>query len=436
MASRRAVLGILGASTVAATGAVAAGATWSAAKDDAPAMGAVPKGLRPGGELDRLVTDEAAKDAFSGSLLVTHRGRTVLARSCGWADKARSVPNGPDTLFGLASVAKLFTAVSVAQLAQHGKLRYDDKLGAHLQGFPADIADQVTIHHLLTHTSGLGDHHGMPGFWETARTWTSETQVFEGIGGFIRKQTLAFPPGAGSGYSNSAYHLLDEIVARASGQPFHDYLRQHVFRATGMAGTDYYTLPQMREDRRIAHSYWRPPGSADRVESLDEQIFVPGAFSTCAEMERFARALSEEKLLNRAYTRLMLSGKTPMPPMSAGPPGGPAGAQAPQPGGPTGAQAPQPGGPTGAQAPQPGAQAGAQAPPPGPAPVAFQGYGPTVTITGDQTWYGHNGGASNGAATELAIYPDSGYVTVILSNYEMESTRPIVRLTRQLITGG
>lgn len=386
--TRRGALKLLGAASVAATAGVAVATTGSqpaAAQPGVPSR-RVPRGLRPGGELDRLIAGKAARDVFSGNVLITHRGQTVLARSYGMADKARSVPNRSHTLFGLASVAKLFNAVSVAQLAQRGKLQYYDTIGKYLDGFAAEIADRVTIHHLLTHTSGLGDPFGDPGFWETARTWTSVQQVTDGIGQFVRKETLAFPPGAGSRYSNSAYHLLGEIVARVSGQEYDDYVREHIFRTAGMGSAGFYTLPQVRADRRIAHGYYRPEGSADRIDNLDEQIFTLGAFATCAEMERFAHALWEERLLNPAYTRLTLSPKVPA------------------------------------------------LPPPGPDPLTvFEGYGPGITLAGDRWSYGHNGGTSIGGVLELMFYPDSGYVTVIMSNYEMESIRGIPGLVRKLI---
>jgi CubicO group peptidase (beta-lactamase class C family) len=382
--TRRATLRLLGtASVAAATGlAVPAGAA-------AQSSPRVPAGLRPGGELDRLIADLAARDVFSGSVLITHRGRTVLSRSYGMADKAHSVPIGPDTLFGLASVAKLFAAVAIAQLAQRARLRHLDTIGMYLDGFAPEIADRVTIHHLLTHTSGLGDFFGAPGFWDVAYTWTSVRQQIDAIGAFIRKETLAFPPGAGGRYSNSAYFLLERIVERVSGQDYHDYVREHIFRTAGMGGAGFYTLPQVRADRRIAHGYYRPEGSADRVDNIDRQMFQDGAFATCAQMERFAHALWEERLLDPAYTRLVLSPKLPMPP------------------------------------------------PPGPDPLTvFTGYGPGATLAGDRWSYGHSGGSSNGAATELIFYPDSGYVTVILSNYEPEAIRGIPGLARRLIVAG
>ncbi|GIJ58458.1 serine hydrolase domain-containing protein [Virgisporangium aurantiacum] len=386
--TRRATLRLLGTASVAATAglAVPAGRPRPAAAQSSPR---VPAGLRPGGELDRLIADLAARDVFSGSVLITHRGRTVLSRSYGMADKARQVPIGPDTLFGLASVAKLFVAVAIAQLAQRGTLSHLDPIGRHLDGFPAEIADRVTVHHLLTHTSGLGDFYGDPGFWDVVRTWTSVRQQTDAIGAFVRGETLAFPPGAGSRYSNSAYFLLERIVERVSGQDYHDYVGEHIFRTAGMGNAGFYTVPQLRTDRRIAHGYYRPPGSTDRVDNLDTQMFQPGAFATCAQMERFAHALWEERLLDPAYTRLTLSPRLPMPP------------------------------------------------PPGPDPLtAFTGYGPIATVAGDHWSYGHSGGATNGAAADLVFYPDSGYVTVILSNYEPESVRGIPGLARRLIVAG
>jgi len=212
-------------------------------------------------------------------------------------------------------------------------------------------------------------------------------QQMDGIGEFVRKETLAFPPGAGSRYSNSAFHLLEEIVARVSGREYHDYVREHVFRAAGMDSADFYTLPQIREDRRIAHGYYRPPWSAEWIDSIDEQMFVPGAFATCAELARFAHALWEEKLLDPAYTRLTLSPKMPT------------------------------------------------LPPPGPDRLTvFTGYGPGATLAGDRWSYGHNGGTTNGGTADLVFYPDSGHVTVILSNYPPpESIRGLPGLARKLI---
>lgn len=381
--SRRAALGLLGISV--ASSALAASA------NAAPAT-RIPADLRPGGALDRFIREQADKDAFSGSVLLTHGGRTVLARSYGMANRERSVPNGPDTIFVLASVTKLFTAVAVAQLAQRGALKYDASLGSYLDGFPS----AVTVHHLLTHTSGFGDPFQMPGYLAESATWTSIEQVMSRTTDYIRQSKLAFPPGAAYQYSNAGYHLLGEIVARVSGQSYFDYVREHVLHAADMTSSDFYTRPQWKTDPRFAHPYATQP-SGQRTDVVDQRMYsgtpAGDAFTTCADLERFARALHEARLLDPAFTAITLGGKLP-PPAPTGPP------------------------------------------PPGgtPSRARFQCYGPMAVLVGGQWAIGHSGGAP-GTSTEVQLYPDSGYVWVYLSNYDSDrdTPPPITAMARKLI---
>ncbi len=384
--SRRSVLGLLGAVPVAAGAAYVAG--------PAAATGArTPEGLRPGGELDRFVADKAARDEFSGSLLLTHRGRTVLARSHGMADKARGVPIGQDTAFALASVTKLTTAVAVARLVQEGKVSHGARLGTYLDGFPDTFA-RITVHHLLTHTSGLGDYHGMPGYREAEATWTSPEQVMAGITDFVRRSEPMFPPGAGFAYSNSAYHLLGEIVAKVSGLSYHDYVRERVFAKAGMAGADFVTKPEWRTGKRFAHPYHRD-AQGQWVDALEDfgYIGTPAgeAFATCADLERFARRLYQGRLVDPAQTQLVLSGKVPMP-----------------------------------QRMDP--------PPPGARPLAvYQCYGPIGTLADGRWNFGHGGGNPAGIATSVEFHPGTEWVVVVLSNYADAPVQQIVGMARDLI---
>ncbi|TVT59049.1 beta-lactamase family protein [Amycolatopsis rhizosphaerae] len=389
--SRRSVLAMLGA-----TGAVL---TLPAKAQAVPAR--IPSGLRPEGEFDRFVKEQADQDAFSGSLLVINRGRTVLARSYGMADKAKSVPNGPDTLFALASVTKLFTAVAVAQLAQDGKVAYHGKLGTYLTGFPDDIAGKVTVHHLLTHTSGFGDLFTMPGYLEAAATWTSAQQAMDSTTDFVRTSTLSFAPGAGWQYSNAGYHLLGAIVQQVSGQSYYDYVRTNIFGKAGMTSSDFYTKPQWRADPRMAHPYGLQP-SGGRTDGLEDRMFVGGpagdAFSNCPDMARFAEALLGHELLNPEYTQITIGGKVPPSPNGPGRP------------------------PTGTMRRQ----------------AVFQAYGPQAVLINGQWNIGHSGG-SFGEATDFQLYPDSRYVTVILSNYDYDRNLgmpPVFVKAQELIVSG
>ena len=390
---RRSALGVLGAIPVATGGLWAASAAGAGSADSSG--GTIPPGLRPGGEFDRYVAQLAADDLFSGTVLLVHRDRTALARSYGLADKRRSIRNGPGTIYALGSITKVFTAVAIAQLVQQRKVAYNGTLGSYLDGFPTAVADTVTIHHLLTHTSGMRDYMQDPEFWPESATWTSAEQVMDGCLEFIRKAPLAFAPGTQSVYSNSGYHTLGAIVAKVSGMSYYDFIREHIFRPAGMTSSDFYTKPRWRDDRRIAHPYTaqRQP-SGQRVDAIDGYHLYIGSpagnsFSNAADLVRFTKALLGNKLLNPAFTELTLSPKSPRAPLQ----------------------------------PKPG-----QLP-----PITFDTYATAADLVNNQWVIGHNGGAP-GISTNLEWYSAKDWVAIVLSNYDPSPAAAVDLKARQLIT--
>ncbi|MFB4301136.1 serine hydrolase domain-containing protein [Actinomadura sp. NTSP31] len=386
--NRRSLLGVMGAAPLAAGGLLGAAGTASAAGPAGRAR--IPAGLRPGGQFDRLVAQQAAKDQFSGTVLLANRGRTVLSRSYGMADKERSIRNGPDTIFSVGSITKVFTGVAVAQLAEAGKIAYDGRLGAYLDGFPTEVADEITVHQLLTHTSGMGDYRqDVPGYEQAEATWTSAEQVMDGTLASIRKTKLHFTPGTGHLYSNSAYVTLGAIVAKVSGMPYFDYVRRHIFAAAGMKASDFYTQPQWQKDPRIARPYATTP-SGQRENQVGERAFIGlpdgGAFANAPDLLRFTAALNGNKLVGRAYTELITSPKVP-------------------------------GGTLPGKDGKPGKS-------------LFEGYGPDSTFIGGRRFFGHNGG-SPGVGADWYVYPHSEWTTVILCNYDAQTSAPIESLLEE-----
>jgi CubicO group peptidase (beta-lactamase class C family) len=377
--SRRTVLAALGIAPLAVGGLVATAGSAHA--------GSTPDALRPGGELDRYLTQLAEEDAFSGTVLLTHRDRTVLARSYGMADKARCVPNGPDTIFELGSITKLFTATAIHQLAEQGKLAYGLPLSRYLSGFRPEVAEKVTIHQLLTHTSGLGRPSHNPPRPPGHDQWTTVEEIFAGNLDFIRTLPLNFTPGTRNVYSNDGYHVLGAIVAQLSGQSYFDYVRQHVFGRAGMSTAGFYTVAQWRADRRIAHPYDKVPGSSgwtDVVDRYDDGGIIGspagGAFASAPDMVRFASAFQRNRFHSAAYTYLAASPKWPLAPDNS----------------------------------------------------FFAGYGPSTQFLNGQRTNNRNGGAM-GVSTNLEWFPESGWTAVVLSNYGMSAVE-VARKARELIT--
>lgn len=391
---RRSLLGLLGATPLAASALPATRATASTRSAGAPAAGQdqcgpPPASLLPGGAYDQYLTAMAAKGQFSGTVLLARADRPVLTRAFGWADMERRIPNRTGTLFNLESATKIFTGLAVAQLAAGGKIDFYATLGSYLAGFPAQVADTVTVHQLLTHTAGMGDYTRTQEFLAGRLSWNTVDEVFGGTMQIIRAmpQTV-FTPGTMYQYSNTGFYVLGAIVAQVSGQSYYDYLRQHVFSPAGMPRTAFYTQPQMLASRDIAHPYATRDGQLIDVASENVYVGGPdhGAYSNGPELLAFSRALQSGKLLTPAYAELALSGKYPV------------------------AQA------TG----EPAAQS-----------ISI-GYGVENLIVNNQRVFGHPGGAA-GANTDLNIYPGLGWVAAVLGNRNFD-VASLLQVQNQLIT--
>ncbi|MEV0620039.1 serine hydrolase domain-containing protein [Nonomuraea sp. NPDC050404] len=388
-ASRRSVLGLLGAAPV----AIAAGP--ARASTGAGERGGVPRDLRPGGEYDRFVAERAAADEFSGTVLLAHRGKTVLQRAHGMADKDKKLPNRTDTLFLIGSITKCFTATAVLQLLQRRKVALHEPLGTYLDGFPAEAA-AATVHQLLTHTSGVGRspiRNGPPG--EEELSWDTVEEVWEGNLAIIRALPPQFTPGTQYRYSNDGYIVLGAIVAAVSGMTYYDYVREHVFKPAGMTRTAFYTRPEVLAADDMAHSYTIHRQTGERYDFTKSREFqfvgtpAGSAFSTAGELLKFVTALREDgKLLRRAFAELGTGAKTVVPPEE------------------------------------------------GQDPLlmcSHYGYGFASHIFDFQRLFGHTGGGF-GISTSWNRYPDLDWVSVILGNYDRQSTKPVLALERRLIT--
>ncbi|MGV9311672.1 serine hydrolase domain-containing protein [Streptomyces sp. NPDC003691] len=389
--SRRSVLGLFGAVPLGA-GAAWAGARTASADDTPGPDRHTPGELGPGGTFDRHLAGLAARDEFSGTVLLAHRGRTVLFRCHGTADRRRGIPIGTDTRFALASTTKLFTAVAVQQLVRAGAISHHERLGAYLGGLLPAL-DGLTVHQLLTHTSGTGDYRTTQAFRDGARVWGSAAELHDGIMSIVRAAPPEFPAGTRFRYSNSGYELLGALVTAVSGRPYETFVHERVFRPAGMDSTGWYPRPRWDTEPDFARPYARQP-SGERTDVLADKPFTGtaagDAFSTARDLARFGRALATGRLLGPAHTPAFLSGKLALP----------------------------------SRAESPGA-----APP----AATLQGYGPVALLTGGQWVLRHSGGSA-GTGTSVEIHPGTGWVSVVLGNYDADSVLPVASRARELIT--
>lgn len=255
----------------------------------------------------------AAADAFSGTVLIARGDKLVYQGAFGLASRGFQVPNRLDTKFNLGSMNKMFTAVAISQLVEAGKLSFQDKVGKVLPDYPNKaVAGKVTVHHLLTHTSGLGNFFNDK-YDAADKSRLRETKDFLPL--FV-DEPLAFEPGARWSYSNSGFVVLGAIIEKVSGQSYFDYVREHIYKPAGMTSSDCYEIDRDPPNLAVGYTSQGPGGQrSDKREWNNLFLHVVrggppgGGYSTVGDLWRFSQALQANKLLGAKATQWVTTGK-------------------------------------------------------------------------------------------------------------------------------
>src|SRR5690606_17204118 len=187
-------------------------------------------------KIDKLVSTYAEYGKFNGSVLVADKGNVIYKKGFGLADMEWNIPNQPDTKHRLGSITKQFTAVLIMQLVEQGKLQLHVPVTTWLPDYPKKNGDIITIHHLLTHTSGIPNMTSCPGFIkDVSRNAYTPAQLVK----ISADSTLEFKPGERFAYSNSGYLLLGHIIEKVTGKSYEQVLQEHILTPLGMTNTGY-----------------------------------------------------------------------------------------------------------------------------------------------------------------------------------------------------
>lgn len=257
--------------------------------------------------LGRFLDDDAAADRFSGVVVLEHAGEVVFAGAYGHAHLGFRVANQLDTRFNLASVTKLFTTVAVLQLVEQNKLSIDATVHELLPDIDIASSDRMTIHHLLTHQSGLGD------YWnERCRQSRSVLRTTDAYLDLIDGAQPAFDPGTATAYSNSGFVLLGAIIEQVSGTDYYDYIRMNVCRPAGMERAEHLELDRI-EDFAHGYTHFEWEGTAHPDFRTDNLFQYPvrgsaatGLYASGPEVATFGLALRSGELLDESSLRRML----------------------------------------------------------------------------------------------------------------------------------
>ena len=268
-------------------------------------------------ELDEYFRHRVEQDLFSGVVLVTRGTSRLYARACGYASRAWRVPNTLDTRFDTASITKLFTAIATLQMIDRGLLAFDTPVVERLHLGGTSLSKDVTVFHLLTHTSGIGDDadeeagERYEDLWKAKPNY-SVTETRDFLPQFVNKPAN-FPPGQGCRYCNCGYILLGLLIESISGMRYRDYVRAHVFARAGMTASDFFRLDRVNHE--VAEGCDPIRDETGTIVGWNRNIysFPPigspdgGAHVTAADLDRFMRAVREGELLSPELTNAFLS---------------------------------------------------------------------------------------------------------------------------------
>ncbi len=332
--------------------------------------------------IDHLLDGLLAKDEFSGTVLLAKDGKPVYQKAFGYADKGLKVPNHIDTRFNLGSMNKMFTATAIMQLLQQGKLALDDKVGKHLPEYPnRDVREKVTIHHLLTHTSGMGQ------YWQE---YFQSPKILEitsvaDYDNLANRNPLQFEPGEKFLYSNCGPLVLGLIIEKLSNMSYYDYVKKYIYLPAAMTRSDSYDITTVVENLAVGYTKGAPLGRSypEWHNNLGTHPLkggpAGGGYSTVGDLLNFDIALRANKLLNTKNFELMTSGKVTR---SEG---------------------------------------------------TKYAYLFQEKFRNGHRIIGHNGGAG-GINSHLAMYMDLGYTVAIMANYDPPAAEKIAAKLEELLT--
>jgi len=263
--------------------------------------------------LEAYLAEQGQSGQFQGAALVRLNGESRLDQGYGAADRTQEQPNTPATLFQLASISKQFAAAAILLLQQRGALTLHDRIQQCLPSYPSTW-EPMTVHHLLTHTSGVGHWEDFPDLSLFApNTWDNLLHIFQQL-------PLKFQPGQGWSYSSPGYVLLAHIVEQVSSKPYAAFLQEEIFQPLGMNSTGTGNLSPRPEQQALGYA----GADQEPTPSFELKVVGKGAgdvWSTTHDLARWNIAIAAPGLLHAASLQAMFAPHAPIPSDVAGVPG-------------------------------------------------------------------------------------------------------------------
>ncbi|WP_226683035.1 serine hydrolase domain-containing protein [Sutcliffiella horikoshii] len=255
-------------------------------------------------ELETTLAEKVGELDFSGVIHVENRTGMIHTSAHGFSNRAESIPNTTNTRFGIASGCKLFTAIAICQLVESGSISFQSKLSSLLdQTFPL-FHEEVTVHHLLTHSSGIPDYFDEEVMDDFEELWVKNPMYhmreLEDFLPLFQDQQMKFNPGEKFHYNNAGYIVLGLIIEKIAGVPFTDYVEEHIFKPARMDDSGYFSLDRLPANSALGYidkedGSWKTNNYSIPIKGGADG----GAYVTAGDFAKLWQALMNGKLVSK-----------------------------------------------------------------------------------------------------------------------------------------
>ena len=255
-------------------------------------------------QFDELINLYTEYGQFNGSVLIAEKGEIIYKKGFGLANMEWDIPNQYDTKHRLGSITKQFTSMLIIQLVEQGKLKLNVPIITYLPDYPKSNGEKITIHHLLTHSSGIANYTSFPNFFQDNSRNPYSPEEFVDV---FADSTLEFIPGEKFAYSNSGYFLLGVIIEKVTGKSYEQLLQENILTPLKMNNTGYDHHGTILKNR--ASGYEKSGSGYINAPYLDMSIpYAAGSlYSTVEDLYLWDQVLYTDKLLPKEYMDLLFT---------------------------------------------------------------------------------------------------------------------------------
>jgi len=258
-------------------------------------------------KIDSLIQSEFKdNNGPGGAFLISHKGKPIYRKAFGMANLELDAKLNTNSVFQIGSMTKQFTAIAILMLEEQGKLKITDPVSKYTPSYPN--GNNITIHRLLTHTSGIKDFTKMKALQEIAQKEMTPEQMVD----FFKNEPVDFAPGEKFEYNNSGYILLGYIIELTSGETYEDFIQKNIFDKVGMNNSFYASDRKIIKNRAFGY-HKKSSGYLNKTVINFSIPFSSGSLmSTLDDMLKWQNALHQNLLLSskeetKAFTKYKLN---------------------------------------------------------------------------------------------------------------------------------